>query len=182
MVPPFFQFMKKLVCIFVLSLFSIFYKPNPTWAKINVVSSSANILKETLIEDIDTRVLTLHKFLKKQNSPLLSFANELVFYADQYNIDWRLVTAICGVESTFGKRIPKNSYNAYGWNNGNYKFNSWSDSIEKISKSLREKYYIKGVNDINKISKVYAPPSSSWAWKVRYFMYQIDPIPIEFDF
>jgi len=91
-----------------------------------------------------------------------------------------MVAAISGVESTFGKRIPENSYNAYGWANGNYYFESWEDSIAIVSKTLREKYYDRGATTLNQIARRYAPPSSSWAWKVNYFMEKIDPVPLPF--
>jgi hypothetical protein len=90
------------------------------------------------------------------------------------------VAAISGVESTFGKRVPVNSYNAYGWNNGNFSFESWSDSIETVSKALRENYYDKGATSIDRVARRYAPPSSTWSWKVKYFMGKIDSFPLEF--
>jgi hypothetical protein len=78
------------------------------------------------------------------------------------------------VESTFGKQIPSYSYNAYGWNNGNFRFKSWEDSIEIVSKALREKYFDRGLNTPYKIGPVYAPPSKTWASKVSFFMQKIE--------
>lgn len=89
--------------------------------------------------------------------------------------------AIAGVESNFGKRIPTNSYNAYGWANGNYYFKSWENSIETVSKTLKTKYIDRGAIKIHQIAKIYAPPSSSWANKVKYFTNQIGPTGIAFD-
>jgi len=82
------------------------------------------------------------------------------------------------VESTFGKQIPFNSYNAYGWNNGNYRFQSWEDSIEIVSKALKEKYYNRGLDNPYKIGRVYAPPSPFWGNRVNNFMKMIEPISI----
>jgi hypothetical protein len=126
----------------------------------------------------DPRAETLEKFLKKHNSPLVPYSKDFVYWADYYEIDWRLVPAITGVESTFGKRIPKNSYNAYGWNNGDYKFSSWPASIEHVSKTLREKYINKNADSIDKIARRYAPPSKTWAGNVKFFMNKIDDAPI----
>lgn len=148
-----------------------------------IVSSSSNFKKIKIVDNInDQRVNKLEIFFIKHNSPLARYATNFVSEADNNNIDWRLVPAITGVESTFGKRIPKNSFNAYGWANGDFYFSSWEESIQIVSSTLNEKYYQKGAININKIARRYAPPSSNWAWKVKYFMNEIDPTPIEFDF
>ncbi len=73
------------------------------------------------------------------------------------------------------------SLRAYGWANGNYKFSSWEESFDVVSKTLKEKYIKRGADSIDKISRIYAPPSSTWAWKVKYFINQIDPSPIVFN-
>ena len=85
-----------------------------------------------------------------------------------------MVAAISGVESTFGKNLPSQSYNAYGWNGGNFAFKDWEDGITTVSKTLKEKYVARGADTVSEISYIYCPPSSgSWAYKVNYFMQQI---------
>ena len=119
----------------------------------------------------DPRVTALRKFLEFYKSPLAPYAEIFVREADEHNLpDWRLVPAIAGVESTFGKRIPYRSYNAYGWANGGYQFQSWEDSIDVVSKALSEKYYGRGANTVQKIARIYCPPSSTWAGNVTFFM------------
>jgi len=173
--------MKKLITS-VLFLITLFTKSTIVKADFDVVTSSAT-LKNTdgAGNSGDPRVAILGSFLESKGSPLVDFADEFVKYADMNNLDWRLVPSITGVESSFGKRIPQNSYNAYGWANGNFSFESWDNSISHVSKTLNEKYYNKGATNINKIARRYAPPSSSWAGKVKYFMKKIDPIPVTFD-
>lgn len=166
---------------YTIFLFLFFVFATGVSAEENAVSSSANFSGRARVELTDQRVLTLQKFLYKNNSPLTDYAFYFIYFADEYDLDWRLVPAITGVESSFGKRIPKNSYNAYGWNNGNYKFLSWEESIEIVSRTLRQKYYDRGLDSIDKISRRYAPPSKTWGWKVKYFMEKIEPIPIEFE-
>jgi len=129
----------------------------------------------------DYRVYTLRKFLSQFNSPLMPYSSEFIKEADYYGIDYRLVPAISGVESTFGKQIPFGSYNAYGWVNGNYSFKSWSDSIQIVSKTLKYNYIDKGVVSIASIARVYAPPSTTWGSKVQYFVSKIDTLPLSFD-
>ena len=89
----------------------------------------------------DPRVAKLEKFLKRVNSPLAPKAQVFIAKADQYELpDWKMLPAITGVESTFGKAIPSNSYNAYGWANGNYYFKNWDESIDTVSKTLKTNY------------------------------------------
>lgn len=147
----------------------------------NTVSQSATIKTVAVENSFDYRVENLKEFLEKYNSPLAPYASDFVAYADKYGLDYRMVPAITGVESTFGKKIPANSFNAYGWANGNYSFKSWTDSIQVVSMTLKQNYLDKGKTSVKKIARTYAPPSSSWASKVNYFMKKIEPIPAEFD-
>jgi len=165
----------------IIAVISLFIFAVTTSAGNYVVSSSAQIAKPAIYSGVgDYRKQTLKKFLLSHNSPMAQHADDFIFYADKYDIDWRLVPAIAGVESTFGKRIPLNSYNAYGWNNGKYNFTSWADSIEVVSKALREKYYDRGATNIDRIARRYAPPSNTWNWKVKFFMNEIDNLPLQF--
>jgi len=116
----------------------------------------------------------LEAFLANYDSPLAPYAEQFVRAADRYQLDWRLVPAITGVESTFGKQIPANSYNAYGWANGAFYFQSWEQSIDYVSQYLKEKYVDRGLDTPYKMGPVYAPPSRTWAGKVVYFMKQIE--------
>lgn len=167
----------KLVLILIFAGF-VFYKPIS--AQELVKESSAKLKGFYVSTNIDRRELVLKNFLKSHNSPLAGHAGDFVSAADNYGLDWRLVAAISGVESTFGKNMPKNSYNAYGWANGAYLFESWEDSIMVVSKALREKYIDKGATNVGQIARIYAPPSQTWAWKVRFFMRKIEPLPVEF--
>src|SRR3972149_8278358 len=146
-----------------------------------LVADESASLKNDIRNTADPRVEILENYWIPHKSPLASYSGRFIEVADSYNLDWRLIPAITGVESTFGKRIPKNSFNAYGWANGEYKFHSWDESIEIVGKTLREKYIDRGAPTINKIARRYAPPSSSWAWKVKFFMARIDSFPVYFD-
>lgn len=170
--------MRKTLFALIISLFALFIPAASVSAEVPVVEASATLKKSRVKSDY--RIEILRAYLTKHHSPLAEYADELVETADKYNIDWRLVPAISGVESTFGKRIPHNSFNAYGWANGAYKFKSWEDSIEIVTKTLREKYIDKGAPSIAKIARRYAPPSSTWAKNVKFFMNKIEPLPLAF--
>jgi len=170
--------MKKLITILALTALFLF-RAAPVSAQASVAESSA-ILKIN-VSDADRRIDTLEAFLEKYNSPLAPYSQVFIATADKYGLDWRLIPAITGVESTFGKRIPYNSYNAYGWANGEYRFTSWEESIAIVGEALRTKYEDKGAVSINQIARRYAPPSSSWAGKVKFFMRKIEAYPVDFD-
>ncbi len=127
---------------------------------------------------IDQRAVQLEAYLRSHNSPLASEAGFLIKEADRLNLDWKLVAAIAGTESTFGKRIPSNSYNAWGWaiftghNDGKH-FVSWKDGITTVSEGLRYKYMDKGATTIEQIGRIYAA-SPRWATNVHFFLNAID--------
>lgn len=152
-------------------LIALFIFSQPVQA--SEIAASSAVLKNSLPE-ADTRVEKLTEFLKAYGSPLAPYAQQFVDSADKYRLDWKLVPAITGVESTFGKQIPAGSYNAYGWANGVYYFQSWEQSIELVSKTLKEKYAERGLDTPAKMGPVYAPPSKTWAGKVVYFMNLIE--------
>jgi hypothetical protein len=115
--------------------------------------------------------------LEKYNSPLVPYAGTFVETADKYNLDWKLVAAISGVESTFGREIPDASFNGWGWGiygDNMIRFSSWNEGIETISQGLRTKYIDKwGAKDVYEIGRFYAA-SPTWAQRVEYFMNSIE--------
>jgi hypothetical protein len=176
--------MNKLLLSIVLLIVLLATGAGDVWAyepEYNVTSSAQLLTIQRESVSPDFRVISLKKYLDKHKSPLAPYAHVFVREADKNGIDWRLVPAITGVESTFGKRIPYQSYNAYGWANGAAKFESWDQSITHVSKVLREKYYNKGAVTIPQIARRYAPPSTTWGGNVVFFMNQIDSVPAEFD-
>ncbi len=126
----------------------------------------------------DSRVEQLEAYLAFHGSPLTKVASHFIAEADRLNFDWKLVAAIAGVESTFGKHIPTNSYNAWGWGvftgtlSGVY-FKDWKDGITQVSESLRYNYIDKGAETIEQMGQIYAA-SPAWPWKVRFFLTQIE--------
>ncbi len=169
-------FMEKLLFLIIIFLASFTFSP----ARVSAHSATntavfSGVLKAScdLNDGPDYRVEKLTIFLNSQNSPLSEYAPELIEAADNYNLDWKLVAAITGVESSFGKRIPYNSYNAYGWNNGDYKFGSWEQSIDHVSRVLKTKYLDRGATNVWSIGKIYAA-SPTWASRVNLFMTKIE--------
>lgn len=127
---------------------------------------------------IDTRADRLRNFLISFDSPLTDSADHFVAEADRLQLDWRLVAAIAGVESTFGKHIPYNSYNGWGWGvftgqQDGIHFKSWEHGITQVSEGLRYTYVDKGAVTLDQIGRRYAA-SPTWSWKVRFFLNKIE--------
>ena len=160
------------VALFILS----FIYTQKTEAAKNLAGSSAQLQATSSAKMGDSRIKILKDYLDQYSSPLSPNAKDFVEYADAFNLDWKLLAAISGVESTFGHYTPYNSYNAWGW--GVYganviNFSSWSEGIKEVSRGLRENYINKWkAQDVYQIGKIYAS-SSTWASKVEYFMKKI---------
>lgn len=130
---------------------------------------------EITSKSLDPRAQILHNYLAQYNSPLADHASDFVEAADTYNVDWKLVPAISGVESTFGKQIP-GGYNGWGW--GVYGdqaiyFKSWRDGIFTVTEGISQNYTSKGVTDPYAINRTYAA-SPAWGAHVSYFLADIN--------
>lgn len=150
-------------------------------AKEKIAGISGQLTIESVAKTEDIRVEKLHVYLTKHNSPLAEHAEYFVETADKYDLgeDWSMVAAIAGVESTFGKFTPKNSYNAWGWGiptgaRSGIGFDGWEDGIETVTAGLKTKYIDHGADTLPEMQRIYAPPSHTWAHNVRFFMDKIE--------
>lgn len=167
----------KIFLTLVLSIFMLLAMGSEASAQ-TIASGSSAKLKSPIIEnEFDHRARVLQDFLSEQNSPLAEHADTFIHTADKYNLDWRLVVSIAGLESGFGKHRPIGSHNGWGWgyNNGTVKhFESWDEAIEEISRGIRENYlYDREDSDPYVIGPKYAA-SPTWAQRVTYFMNNIE--------
>lgn len=167
---------RKLLAPFLIISFLI-TTPAVSQAKVSVQTKQLNYNGSSNIhaQSFDKRAEILRDYLAHRNSPMQYQAQSFIEAADKYNLDWKLVPAIAGVESTFGKFIP-GGYNAWGW--GVYGtqaiyFDSWRDGIFTVSKGLRQNYFNKGLTDPYVINRVYAA-SPTWGSKVTYFLNDLD--------
>lgn len=165
--------MKNLLLVLALSLLFPFVLAS----KADAASDSRGQTQQMSIQSgqLDNRAIILHDYFAKYDSPLQDQAQNFIDAADKYNVDWKLVPAIAGTESTFGKQIP-GGYNGWGW--GVYGdqaiyFKSWKDGIDTVTEGLREKYLDKGLVTPYQMNRVYAA-SPYWGGHVDYFMKDID--------
>lgn len=133
-------------------------------------SFSSNLTRD------DARPVIVDNFLAKHNSPMTGMGKTFVFTADKYGIDWKLLPAIAFQESNLGKKIPRNSYNAWGWavytgKNSGVSFESWEHAIETVAIGIKERYISEGLTTPEAIMTKYTPSNDgSWAFGVRFAM------------
>lgn len=126
----------------------------------------------------DERVDTLRAYLTAHNSPLVGESAHFIAEADRLGLDWKLVAAIAGTESTFGKHVPTGSYNAWGWGiptgaQSGVAFGSWKQGITTVSEGLKYRYIDRGATSVEGIGRIYAA-SPRWAGNVRFFLTKIE--------
>lgn len=135
------------------------------------------------ITGVDARAAILKDFLEKYRSPLAPFAQKFIVVADENELPWTMLPAICGKESGFGKVVPEGSFNPFGWAvytgaTSGTNFASWEDAIEKVGRALRRDYFDKGLTTPEAIEMYYTPISASshHAWRdgVSYFIWELE--------
>ena len=128
------------------------------------------------------RAAQLEKYLITRKSPMAASAKTFVEVADQCPMDWTLLPAIAGKESAFGRIIPINSYNAFGWavytgQTSGAVFDSWDHAIQRVGEGLCENYIKQGRNTPELIEQLYTPQSArthgGWRTDVTFMMEQI---------
>ncbi len=168
---------------------AMFTMATPVYA-FETVAGDAAQLAPAIRETHDNRATILRAYLHTIDSPLMDEAAAFVREADKNNLDWKLVAAIAGVESTFGKQIPGGSYNAWGWGvftgtQDGIHFANWAEGIAQVSEGLRKNYIDRGAKDIYDIGWIYAANGDSWGSHVNFFMEKManftptDPIALD---
>jgi hypothetical protein len=102
-------------------------------------------------------VAQLTNFLKQHGSPLAAHVNDIYASANRHRVDPRLLVAIAGGETSFGKAGQGPSvHNAWGIGPGRA-YGSWADGIDGAAKLLRENYLNAGLHSLSAIQQKWAP-------------------------
>ena len=133
-----------------------------------------SLSSKQVIATEDMRALKMHTYLTKLDSPMVGYEEKLIETAEKYGLDWTLLAAIAGTESTFGKHMPYQCVNPYGWGiYGENKlcFKDWTDAIEKVGEGLGTKYK---TNSLEAIARKYnTVTTDSWTAHTKFFMNKI---------
>ncbi len=162
--------------LFVVALFT----PKGVMAAEKEAGATASLSATTFgeVDSLNDRIVHLEGYFASKNSPLTGTAKTFISEADRLGLDWKLVAAIAGTESYFGRHIPANSYNAWGWaiftgmSDGKH-FDGWEDGIETVSEGLKQNYVDRGLTTVEKIGTRYAA-DPNWSYKVNHFMDEIE--------
>lgn len=134
------------------------------------------ISNEISVKKLDKEAQVLASYLSKFNSPMQYHAQDFIDASKEYGLNWKMLPAIAGVESTFGKFIP-GGYNAYGWaiynSDSRFGFKSWRDGMFVVAKGLRENYLNRGLDNPYSINRLYAT-SPHWGKNVTFFMNDLE--------
>jgi len=174
------------LAVSVFSLVFVSSKPNSPSSQVLAASDSgvgANIFAalpgelpsvSAEVGSGDARAEIIRKYLKQYNSPLEPYAKYIVEVADEYEVDFRLTTAIAQQESNLCKVIPPGTFNCWGWgihSQGTLGFSSYEEGIRVVTKGIKSEYINKGFLYPETIMQKYTPLSNgSWAYGVRLFM------------
>jgi len=137
------------------------------------INTDQNVIVDAVVAKEDDRAEKLAAYFATKNSPFVGVARDFIAIADKYSIDWTLLPAIAGLESSFGLHVPAYSYNPYGWNNGKYSFKSWSQATEVVASALRTRYVPVGEITAFRIGPTYAA-SPTWAERVSAYQREIN--------
>ena len=164
------------ITAFLLSLAVFVANPHAAFAQ-EIEAGSATRLTFGQIQR-DERIDILRTYLLMHNSPLAAQATHFVSEADRLDLDWKLMAAIAGTESTFGKYVPPGSYNAWGCGiptgaQSGIAFDSWKQGITTVSEGLKYRYIARGAVTVEQIGRIYAA-SPRWGRNVRFFLNQIE--------
>jgi len=137
-------------------------------------ASVANTITAEVKLEEDKRVETLRAYLESKNSPLAELSGVFVEVADEYDLDYRFLPAITGIESNFGKIQLENSYNPFGWGGGYIYFDSFEEAIRVVGFELYERCVKVGADTPAEIGPSYCPPNFvRWIAAVEGFMEEI---------
>lgn len=124
--------------------------------------------------EFEENVARAEAILKRYDSPMQGLGHIIVRRADECGGDYKILLAIAGNESLFG-RVPVKLYNPYGWLDG-VQYASFEDALTKISCYISERYIAKCNKDITCIVRTYAGPGDDkqrWVYNINWFIKQI---------
>ncbi len=146
----------------------------------DVPKKTQNVIVATIhYQKASSEALQIYSFLKKYDSPLQDNAVDFYEASKEYGIDYKVLVAISGVESTFAKNIASGSFNAWGYmcSNTVCYFKSFREGIYKVAKTIsRERAYAeyRRTGQIYDLAKPYNYVSpDEWTNKLNYFINRI---------
>ena len=128
-----------------------------------------------IMNDILSELTEIRGLLQWQKTDFLKRRKQVAQEEEQDKAE-----AIAFQESTLGKKMPKNSHNAWGWaiytgTNSGAKFHDWKFAIETVAKGLKTDYIDRGLNTPEAIMTRYTDSDGSWAFGVNFAIEEMTP-------
>lgn len=139
-----------------------------------IEESKAQKQKELAEIELQSKVDKVEAIFKRYNSPMQGYGRLLVTEAERCGGDYKIITAIAGNESRFG-RIPYKLYNPFGYLDG-VKYSGWEESIRILSCKISYQYLVPCQNNVSCVVIKYAGPNDDkeqWVKNINWFMNQI---------
>ncbi len=125
-------------------------------------------------QEKEQKIQKVEDIFAKYNSPMKGYGYIIVEQAEACGGDYKILVAIAGNESGFG-RVPYKLYNPFGYLDGR-QYSGWEESLSYISCQI-SKRFIKPCNgDLNCIVRTYAGPQDDkerWVKNITYFINKI---------
>lgn len=128
----------------------------------------------------EEKAAKINAYYGKYDLPLTGYGMAMVLAGEKYGVDPFLIASLAMRESTAGKRIPRGSYNAFGW--GNARFESFDHAIDTVAKNLgghneRTAHYYKD-KSLERVLKAYNSVIPTYTSEILSIMKRIDQMPV----
>lgn len=143
----------------------------------------ANYLDPTPVPSPDPKIEEIKSFLEEHHSPMVDNAEDFIIAGETHGVDYKLLVALSGVESSFGRNTPSCArFNAFGWRSSNspcgwWRFSSFKEAINTVAKGLNTLSFYrawKETNQLEDLGKVYVgTESAQWIQKVNWFLKEL---------
>ncbi len=126
--------------------------------------------QERIMKERQAKIDKLAGYLRKVNSPMAPFAGTIIEEAESCGANYRIIVAIAGNESGYG-RVSYKLYNPYGFLNG-VQYAGWEASLSDLTCKVAK--YTNKYTDIYTLGKVYgAHNPEQWAKNINWHLSQI---------
>lgn len=122
-------------------------------------------------EEIKYKVYLIEVLLERYNSPMKGLGRLMYDRTTECGGDYKVVVAIAGNESGFG-RIPYKLYNPFGYLDG-VQYDSFEHAVDVISCKIAERFLKPCNNDLTCVIRTYGGHDTNreqWISNISYFM------------
>lgn len=133
------------------------------------------VLREKELEaELQRRASDVRSLFERYNSPMIGYEYLIVSRAYECGGDYKLLVAIAGNESGFG-RVPYKLYNPFGYLDG-VQYSGWEESLNYLSCKISEQHLAPCNNNVACVVESYGGSDTNkpkWISNITWFMNQL---------